>query len=102
MKRFTTFLCAAFAMALSCGYAAASVEPQHFTIGVGAGVSSHFYVHPGESATAKVTHELALIEWQHAVARESRFSRSDMHASSGGLVFTVIQAEPEAVGLQTA
>lgn len=101
MKRFSTYLFAAFALVLSCGYASASVEPQHYTFSA-ASASIHFYVHPGESATAKIVHELALIEWQHAVARESRFSRSDMHASSGGLVFTVIHAEPEAVGPQTA
>ena len=101
MKR-TSFITLCVALLMSCGYAAASPEPQRFAIGVGSGVSSHFYVHPGESVTVKVARELALVQWQHSVAQESRFSRSDMHASSGGLVFTVIQAEPEAVGLQAA
>ncbi|WP_439885639.1 hypothetical protein ACTACK_10520 [Pseudomonas syringae] len=99
MKRFYTYLFAAFALALSCGYASASVEPQHYTLSA-ASASSHFYVHPGESATAKIVHELALIEWQHAVAKESRFSRSDMYASSAGFVFTSVEPKLDVEGLQ--
>jgi hypothetical protein len=93
MKRFASYLCAAFALVLSCGYASASVEPHHYIFS-STGATGHFYVHAGESVAAKVTHELALIEWQHAVAKESRFSRSDMHTSGGGLVFTAIHGEP--------
>lgn len=99
MKRVHTYLIAAFALMLSCGYASATPEPQHFTLSHSV---SHFYVSPDESATVKVMREMALIEWQHAVARESRFARSDMHSSSGGLVFTAIHAEPDADGEKTA
>jgi hypothetical protein len=97
MKRIGSFLCIAFAMALSCGYAAASPEPHHFTY---AETGGHVFIGGYESATAKVVRELALIQWQHDVASESRTTRSDMHASSGGLVFTAIQAQPDVDGSQ--
>lgn len=93
MKRFHTFLFAAVALMLSCGYASASHEPQHFTL---SHTASHFYVSPGEPVSVRVARELAQIDWQHAVARESRIARSDMHASGAGLVFTAIHAEPDA------
>ncbi|QHE96853.1 hypothetical protein LCG56_26885 [Pseudomonas cannabina pv. alisalensis] len=76
------------ALLLSCGYASASLEPQRFTI---CDAPNHFYVSAGELASAKVLRETALIEWQHLVAKESRFSRSDMHASSAGFVFSAVQ-----------
>lgn len=96
MKR-SSLLSLCIALLFSCGYAVASPEPQRYTI---SDAPSHFYVSSGELASAKVLREIALIEWQHAVAKESRFSRSDMHASSAGFVFTSVEPKLDVEGLQ--
>lgn len=94
MKRFHTFLIFALGLMLSCGYASA-FEPQHYTL---SHQVSHFYVSPGEPVSVRIARELAQVQWQHAVARESRIARSDMHASGAGLVFTAIRTETDAYG----
>ncbi|MCD5994161.1 hypothetical protein KDX38_10970 [Pseudomonas sp. CDFA 602] len=96
MKR-SSILSLCIALLFSCGYAVASPEPHRFTI---SDTPSHFYVGAEEQASTKVLREIALIEWQHAVAKESRFSRSDMHASSAGFVFTSVAPELNDDGLQ--
>ncbi|MGV8917824.1 MAG: hypothetical protein ACOH2R_08500 [Pseudomonas sp.] len=88
--RITTFLSVAFALALSCGYAVASPDPQNFTYLT----FDHGCGHAQDVAAVHASHQIALTAWQRAVAVESSSRRSDMHVSSNGLVFASVQPEP--------
>ena len=85
----TTLFALAVGMLLSCGYASAEPALHQFSYLT----SHHMEAICSNAVDAQMVRERAVLQWQYDVAQESRVGRSDMRASSAGLVFTAMPSD---------
>lgn len=97
MKR-TSILSLCVALLLSCGFAHAAPEPQHYLY-----LSADYHSFSAHDVAAVgAVRALALMQWRHEASKDAMICRSDMHATGAGLVFTAIHAEPMPGSSRTA